>query len=293
MPKSEEMSDPSIVLIMPVYGQRAYARRTLETFNASTPNPIVVIVDDASPPEPGFDKEWWCIDHPGAVTVHIQHLENLGLTAAWNTGFNAVRNISGLGPDTLIVAGNSDLLFPAQWWRAPMAVTEPGSGRWDIVGPLTNAPGNCPDQDVNKWIRSTTKQGRRQADGGLRLVQPITGQDNDVYNSVVCSDLWERYEAETRPAEVNGFCMIGRRAVWRWYAEDWWKGLVFPASILIMPSGRKNPTPHMTGQECWLAAKVKAEGGRMGTCLGSYVAHWRSATRGIRHATPGWFRERS
>lgn len=253
---------PHILVIVPTYGAFEYARKTLTSlFAHSGPNTHAIVVDDGSP---AWNNDWY---QDVGGTVGVCHcLENGGLTKALNVGFGLAY---GLNCD-YIAAVNSDIIFTAGWWQPLVYNLQHG---YDLVGPVSNAPGVSSRgvQDVKRWACGV---GTSDTATSLKAVPKI---------------LKATYSNRVEPCDINGFFLMSRRTAWIAHAYEY-RQFTFPPSIDIMPSGRANPTPLMTGQEDWLNHRVKRAGGRVGACLGSYIFHYRSVTRGVRHAVGDWHR---
>ena len=268
---------PHIAYVMPTGGQTPghldYSRRCLESLYRGTypARLYVIVIDDASP---DWEEGRWLLDlpqnpHPEVVSMAAMRFDEPGgLTRSWNAGYAAAKELK---PD-IIVIGNDDVLLPSMWWRGLAAALE----NYDFVGPLSNAPGATigNQQDVRKWL----------ADYKL--------SDHQGAIDTIGATLYSRYGGRVQPSPVNGFMVAGTLASWDKYAYD--DRNVLPARIEIMPSGRRNPTPLMTGQEDWLHQHVTAAGGTMGASVGSFCFHYRSLSRGLAYARRGglWYRRK-
>jgi len=258
---------PNILVIVPTYGAFDYARKTLQSMfeHSNKERVAAVVVDDGSP---DWHDQWYKDVGGGSIGI-INYLNNGGLTKAWNVGFHFAFDQCAEAAD-FVVATNSDVIFTAGWWRPMVHALEHG---WDLVGPLSNAPGASSKgvQDIKRWARGVgTTDTRTSLANVPRIVQKAYG------NNVA-------------PCDVNGFFMMAKKSTWLAHAHDAPLHM-FPPSIDVMPSGRRNPTPLMTGQEDWLNHRIKKAGGRTGACTGSYIFHYRSVTRGEQHAQGDWHR---
>ncbi len=259
-----------MAVIIPTYGQLRYADAAVRSLIAGSADMTIgiVVVDDASP---DWSTDWLDAlpDSPNTRLTWIRLEKNSGLTAAWNAGFRIALSMFPFA--RLIVAGNSDLLFPYGWWSGLIGAAH----ELDIVGPLTNAPGTTIGclQNIADHLPGYT----------------VSDKLDDLDEAQ--ADLLTRYGVRAiRECPFNGFCMAARPSVWLKHAHCPDNKLIFPQSIDVMPSGRTNPTPLLTGQESWLHHRVKQAGCRTGAALGSFVFHYRSVTRGERHLSPGWAR---
>jgi hypothetical protein len=70
--------------------------------------------------------------------------------------------------------------------------------------------------------------------------------------------------------------MMAKTSTWHQFAHG---STIFPPTIDSLGFA-PNPSPLMAGQEEWLLQQCKSLQGRMGIVPGSFVFHYRSATRG-------------
>jgi GT2 family glycosyltransferase len=188
---------------------------------------------------------------------------NGGLTRSWNRGIEIARERGY----EYVACGNSDLLFGGEWPAAMFKAVD--RRKYAFVGPVTNAPGDQPRQDVRRYA----------------LASGFNPETHDQqFLDAMGRRMFLDYGGRVDPFNPNGFFLFGRTESWVTYAHDAESHRYFPPSIDVMPSGRRNPTPLMTGQEDWLNARVRSLGGRVGFCPGSYVFHFRSVTRGKAYA---------
>ncbi len=240
-----------ITLILPTHGQFDYARACLRSWFSSGEQDAdlsCVVVDDASP---NWDDDWHASANTQPLRVH--RFDSHGqLTRSLNKGFEMAKEFN---PD-FVVAGNSDLLFPAGWWRS---LCDALTSELDFAGPLSNAPGlTNPDQHVRRWhFTYTPSDAPDEINTTNRLLQG-----------------W--YKGQTSPGPINGFCMMAKTSTWHRFAYG---DTVFPTSIHSLGFA-KNPSPLMAGQEEWLLQQCKSRQGRLGIVPGSFVFHYRSVTRG-------------
>lgn len=259
----------TLAAVIPTHGYLEYARQAVESFFHTKPPgvpAIVVVADDASP---AWNEDSLHGDRAADETLATMHSrDHIGVTAAMNAGLSVVHQTL-VKPD-LVVLANSDVIFTRDWWRP---VWEALSGGWDLVGPATNAPGPTSKgvQDVTHYVRD---------------YQPSDAPEDlaDAANA-----LHRACDGRVEPCQVNGFCLCAAYETWRRFAFEL-PAHTFPPQILVMPSGRSNPDPKNLGQETWLAHEISKGGGKVGCALGSFVFHFRSISRGLGHASPGWYR---
>jgi glycosyltransferase involved in cell wall biosynthesis len=261
---SKSLPLPKIAVIIPVYNHWNYATDCVDSLLATTPGVHVILVDDCSPevPPAAWLKERF--HQSNGHNVYVRHPKNEQLTAAWNTGF---RHAFRINPD-FIVAGNSDILFSPDWWIALQQASRIG---YHLVGPMTNTPGNTKLQEITRLI-PTYATDHTEA-GIARVSTALRGWRNHV-----------------EPTPINGFFMWAKTADWKSGAYK--ENFVFRPSNSHFNSGKKNPTPLMTGNEDELQSrwgnKLKR---KFGVACGSFIFHYRSVTRGIHYAKGRWSRK--
>ena len=127
------MAGPTIAFICPTCGHFDYAIKAIRSFLKYTPDPRVIIVDDASPD--WDDPRWRAFVDSGRPHVsHHRFRENGGVTRSWNWG---IRRAIDMGAG-YVIAGNSDILFCEGWYRGLVEALESGHA---LAGPISNAPG--------------------------------------------------------------------------------------------------------------------------------------------------------
>ncbi|MDW8309868.1 MAG: glycosyltransferase family A protein, partial [Verrucomicrobiales bacterium] len=131
-----------IAVIIPTYGQFDYVVKCLESLVRLTAEYRCVLIDDGSPDWNDAVRERIA----GIVPPERLHLErfetNRGLTAAWNRGLHLARALDL--PYAALV--NSDTLFTPGWLPRTLAALE----KVDLVGPMSNAPGEHVQQQIQR-----------------------------------------------------------------------------------------------------------------------------------------------
>lgn len=259
-----------IGLVIPSYGHFPYVESAIRSaFATTTASLCVLLLDDASP-------DWEAAGNPlyerlkaefGDRLRGISYAENGGLTRSWNAGLSYFNS-----PECrtkFICCANSDLIF-GRHWDKPLCVAAETHA---IVGPLTNTPGTCKHQNVKNW---------------LSVYKPYDAVD---YVNSIGHMLYKHYvnEVETVNA-INGFCLFAKRETWFSGAYD--ADHVFRPRNDFNSKGQPNPTPLMTLNEDELQARWRLLGRRAGVCLGSFVFHYRSVSRGERYAKGDWVRKK-
>lgn len=261
---------PSLAIVVPTFQAFSYARLAVASALRHTRLAAahVLVVDDASP---GGDKELAALAAAAnrlaaecgqpAVAVH-RFPENGGLTRSWNQGLRWARD-RGLN---YACVTNSDVRFTPGWDVPLLQALE----RYDLVGPVTNAPGTEAMQFVGRY---TAKYQRSDAED---------------LTTAAAVDLRKRYADVVLPGTINGFCMTAKTAVWWAGAYD--RRDVFKPLNTHNSQGRPNPTPTMTLNEYELQRRWHAQGRRTGFCPASYVVHYRAVSRGDVHKKGDWLR---
>lgn len=163
--------DAKVMIVIPTYGRFDYAASAIATAYHRTPNAEVIVEDDASP---DWSESWARTMKWSTMNRLHWHRSsvNEGVTARWNHGLGLARE---LGAEYVVLA-NSDLVFFHGWWEGLRAALK----KFDVVGPMTNAPGH---------------QRRQHAAGpnrqGLRFFQRPVAVDY-----------------------VNGFCWAAKTGTW-------------------------------------------------------------------------------
>lgn len=262
------MNEPAMAIVIPTYGHYTYAalaaRSALENFYASIP--FVYIIDDNHPDWDTKARQPLCKvfkDH--ALSMRVLRLNaNQGLTYCWNLGLQlAIEK----GFDYIAVT-NSDVIFPPCWDMSIIAALD--EREYSLVGPITNAPGTCKEQDASLYVEY------------FRVTDDID------YLNKLSKQLQLDYGSMTVDAVINGFCMIAKTKTWNKYRYD--NVNIFKPRNDFNSKGERNPTPLMTLQEYELQGRWKNLGLKTGVCPGSFVLHYRSISRGDRFKKGNWLR---
>lgn len=248
-------------LIIPTYGAFNYAESAIDSALENTKGSLkVLVVDDASPDwkPAGEELARKYLRDPRVRFVGFP--ENGGLTRSWNFGLNYFNQ-----PECLcdfICCANSDLIFAPEW-DVPLLRAANLSGA--LVGPITNAPGTVKHQDVREFLPTykVSDQAASIADTAIRLKREHFRR------------LWLR-------GPINGFCMLASR-------ETWFSGMyddehVFNPRNDKNSKGHSNPTPLMTLNEDELQQRWLKQERNSVICPDSFVFHYRSVSRGMKHA---------
>jgi hypothetical protein len=121
------------------------------------------------------------------------------------------------------------------------------SGRADLVGPVTNAPGHKPKQQIATILK------------GYKIT------DDRTYINQVQHRLLIKNGQELWPGLINGFCMVAK-------TSTWFKGVHSPDNVF-------NPKHKMTKNEDDLQGRWLKQGMQIKICPASFVWHYRSVTR--------------
>ena len=258
---------PKILIVVPTYGHFDYAARAVRTAlaNTRTLDPHVLVVDDASPDMPAR-----VFDHVAPSDVLAERLRVFrveargGLTRSWNYGLRYANHRAF----SFCCVTNSDVEFPIDWDRE--IFNGLNSAGYDLVGPVTNAPGTNAEQYVGRYSMLYEKE-KAQED----------------YNRVQ-GELLTQQRGRYKPTTLNGFCMVALTATW--WANAYDVEHVFRPRNDFNSKGEPNPTPLMTLNEYELQRRWHEKGLKTGVCLGSYVFHYRAVSRGDRHKRGDWAR---
>lgn len=262
------MSQPKWCFICPTYGAFDYAKLAIQSFLRSIPTGTVIVADDASPDWAEHMAELAPLGENRVAMVRWDTWG--GLTRSWNAGLRIAKSQGA----EYTICGNSDLLFPLGWEKAIEKAL--AHEEWSLVGPVSNAPG------VSNKVADVSMY-----DLEYRHAQQV-GLESLPRFDEVSSRLQERYLELVVEAPINGFCMVAKTATW-------WSGAfsqtdVFNPVNAVNSKGRMNPTPLMTLNEDALQHRWHAMGRHTGVCPGSFVFHYRAATRGDRHKVGQWAR---
>lgn len=271
------MSTPTILIVIPTYGQFDYAVEAVRSAMDSTRllDPHVAIVDDASPDwgdyigESSFQRFMQGVKdlnvlHDDRVTLH-QFAENGGLTRSWNSGLTVARDAN----HDFCCVTNSDVVFAKGWDYEIFKALH--FHKKDLVGPLTNAPGTNHGQYVGNY--SNVYKAKKPADKIDEIQE----------------ELGRRFPSKFQPTTLNGFCLVAKTATWWDNAYD--AEHVFRPRNDFNSRGQPNPTPLMTLNEYELQTRWHRVGLNSVCCLGSYVFHYRAVTRGEKHKKGDWTRK--
>ncbi len=245
------MPRPDVAVIVPTYGKLDVAERAV----CSVPGTRVVVVDDAGTPDPARVEA--LLRLPG-VSWH-RFPRNDGLTRSWNYGLRVARD-EGC---RYAVCTNSDVIFSKRALVVMRDVLE--GGGLDLVGPMTNAPGHQPKQNV------------------VRHLSDFRPSDREIDIEAVAARLFAKNGAGFCPLRVNGFCMMAR-------TEVWWEHRFDPDHVF-----NTGPRYRMIRNEDEFQGRAKNAGLRSGVATGAYVFHYRGVSRpgslagakGAGHYRPG------
>jgi glycosyltransferase involved in cell wall biosynthesis len=255
-----------IVLIMPVYGAFDYARRALASFFKYTSGErrAVVVID-------GGDEDL-AFSHADAARDMqiIQHVANRGMIAALNTGFRFLRepfapgrglfaHPRNTGEDFTIVMANSDVLFPVGWQLGICHALDSHA----LVGPLTNAPGTERNQQVSKYM------------------EEYFLEDDEDYLNRVSGYLLAMFDGKVEENPLNGFFLAARYSTLR---DNMFNDELFRPRNEVNSKGQPNPDPLNCLHEYEFQARLATKGLKTGIALSSFIFHYRSVSRGARHA---------
>jgi hypothetical protein len=178
------------------------------------------------------------------LQIHRFTKNQRNLTRSWNWGLRFAK-AAGF---TYSVVANSDLRFPLGWFAPIHRLLE--SGELRVAGPMTNAPGHRPNQQIN------------------RLVGGYVVDDRDEAIDRVQKQLAAGPHAKmVLRGGINGFCMVAKTSAW-------WD-CAFSADDVF------NPARKMVGNEDEFQRRwtKKHTISGLGIARGSFVFHYRGVSR--------------
>lgn len=261
---------PTLAIVIPTFSQFPYARLAVASALKQTRLATVriFVADDASPDArkelPGLETAANALaercGHP-EIQVHW-FPENGGLTRSWNQGLLWAKRHKL----TYTCVTNSDVKF-SPGWDVPLLKA---LDTYDLVGPITNAPGT----EQLQYARTYTKA--------------YSCGDRDETLCDIAIDLRKHHANAVIPGTLNGFCMVAKTATWWAGAFDEFH--VFNPHNAYNSQGKPNPTPLMTLNEYELQRRWHAKGFKTGFVPSSYVFHYRAVSRGDAHKKGDWLR---
>lgn len=245
------LTQPQVAFVIPTYNHLDYALISAKTALAHTPNSVVMVVDDASPE---WSQSIWNSLPQDRLIIHRFPKNDKNLTRSWNWGLSKARELK----IPITVATNSDVIFPKNWFQATEKVLL--ENRADLVGPVTNAPGHRPNQQIASLLTN----------------YKIT--DDLGYLNQTQNDVFKKYGYEIWPTLINGFCVTA-------LTEKWWSG-AFSEEHVFRPDFK------MIRNEDELEGRWLAMGRVVAIVPGSFVWHYRGVTRNSTFGAQGkgWFR---
>jgi hypothetical protein len=237
--------------VIPTYGHFDYALLATKSFLATVPDSRVALIDDGSPDWSDIDWSKWPLEQ--MFRHHFRRNER-NLTRSWNYGLSLARTHGA----EYAVAGNSDLIFPSGWFEPIAEVLS--SGRLDLVGPATNAPGPRRNQSVTRYLEA----------------EEFVLSDEQRVIDKIAKRLRGRQKGVVVDSPVNGFCMVAR-------TKTWWLGKHSDSCVF-------HPQHKMTRNEDELIGRWKRRGLKCGIVPASYVFHFRGVSRDLKMNTQGALR---
>lgn len=248
---------PKILIIVPSYNALEYAALAIESALTKTKSlePTVLHVNDGyvlglNRSEPYNKLILPLLQKHEDRIVEILEPANFGLTAAWNRGLRIARESAF----DYVCCTNDDVVFSEHW---DMRI-EGTLDTYPLIGPLTNAPGDQPTQDVQRYLPA----------------YKLSDKSDDIDG--VASRLRKMYPGKLIDNAVNGFCMIAE-------TKTWWAGAFDNADVF-------NPAHRMEYQEYELQRRWRKLGRKSAVMLDSFVFHYRSVTRGDKYKRGKWAR---
>lgn len=273
---------PSVLVCVPSYTKLGYATQTALSAYDSFPYGVVwvVIIDDCTP-EKSFN---YALEHyfrklPYHYVSILRFPHRAGLTRSWNYAAILAQKFS----IPFIVFGNSDLLFPKNWFLPIRKLLL--EQVLHVCGPVTNAPGHRDHQLVVPYLEATSFHGFKNFTDDRQQIESI--------QSVLFSVHWSkgRLPPEAFPNDpvwyflgplsdpelglptfhrqpINGFCFVSTLEAVQKAAYD------LKANYFFCPD-----FPLIRNEDSFLG-QVKRASMTYGFTPASYVFHYRSITRG-------------
>ncbi len=263
---------PVIGFVCPTYqagSLHGYTERSIQSFFETTPNGVVIVVDDASADwSEDYVRKLQAIPKANSQQLLCHHFQQWGgLTRSWNKGLHlAVEHQCDYA-----IAGNNDIIFTPGWFE-PFLTKE--ASQFAMLGPLSNAPG----------ITANGKQDILQYLPSYRLTDSPEGLAS------LATELKQSQGTKLRASHVNGFFQFAS-------VPNWLKGR-FNAEHFYKPSnprgsrGQINPTPLMTLNEDELQARWHRKKMLSAVVCGSFIFHYRAVSRGEKYKRGRWYRQK-
>lgn len=233
------MPASDILVIVPSCGQFDFVYRTVASLEGAKKNAPVdyVVIDDAS--EEWDAVDWDCFPDPDCRKHRFETRE--GLTRSWNKGLSIARE-EGY---QYAVCANSDLVFSPGSLTHLMSALDAGAS---LVGPMTNAPGHCPWQNVRPFLAGEER--------------PIDDSEESI---TAISTLLAQCRVGPIECSLNGFCLAAQ-------TQTWWAGAFDQTAVF-------NPAFPLKHNEVELQRRWYALGLEAMMVPQSYVFHYRSVSR--------------
>ena len=265
------MLERSLAVVMTSCGHLDYARQAILSVceKSACRGVHVFLIDDASSDwQPRWEQisadfqRYDGIDDPLRVLAGNTFPERGGLLRSWNHGLDVACRAH---PFDYICVVNDDVLFTQDWDRHLIEAIEQGG--YQLVGPLTNAPGTEPGQNIGRIWPSyepsddplVLENQRRQLLGATNAEAPWVDQT------------------------LNGFCLFAAREQWLAGRYDVDLNLFFRPRNDLTSKGWPNPDPLSCLGEYELQRRWHARGWKSGLSLRSFVFHYRSISRGDKY----------
>jgi GT2 family glycosyltransferase len=236
------MHSSDILVIVPSCGHFDFVYRTLVSLESTRNDELTgldyIVIDDASPDWETVD--WNCFPRPDCRKFHFD--THGGLTRSWNHGLTLAR-AEGY---RYAICANSDLVFSPGSVKHLVSALESDAS---LVGPLTNAPGHCPWQNVRPFL---TGGEEWLIDDSIKSISSIsTKLASCTIGPIACP--------------LNGFCLAAR-------TDTWWLGAFDHAAVF-------NPAFPLNHNEAELQKRWYSLGLKSAMVPQSYVFHYRSVSR--------------
>jgi GT2 family glycosyltransferase len=233
---------PDVLVIIPTCEYFGYAEQAIESMHRTTVASGIkvqcLLIDDAS--------EQWPISAYGKCNHNVQKIIRFakrgGLTRSWNCGIKQARECGA----KFTVCANSDILFSKGWAEPLIAALNDG---YELVGPVTNAPGHIIWQSVSPFIRPEHHAMLDDNEGHIDAI----GQ------------FLRKKDIGSIESPINGFFMMGK-------TNSWISGGFDDNNVF-------NPAIPLKGNEVELQSRWRRLRYRTAIIPTSYIFHYRSVSR--------------
>lgn len=273
---------PSVLVCVPSYTALAYAAQTALSAYESFPYGVawIVLIDDCTPQESfNYAVEHYFRKLPYHYVSILRFPHRAGLTRSWNYAVILAQQFS----IPFIVFGNSDLLFPKNWFLPIRKLLLEQA--LHVCGPVTNAPGHRGHQLVVPYLEATSFHGFKNFTDDPKQIEEVQltlfslhwAKGQVPPEAFPRDPVWYFLGPLSDPElglpsfhrqPINGFCFVSTLETVQKAAYD------LKANYFFCPDFP------LTRNEDSFLGQVSRAGLRYGFTPAAYVFHYRSITRG-------------